>query len=206
MGEFRWYLTGRFPVIAVPELARRALGDGPRYRAFLTAEAIDETILHPGEYASTGGGADPVPTALGGIDDGTGSNNWVIGPSRSASGAAMVASDPHIAFGAPNCWYQAHLVGLNLTDETVAAAADNLYRELWEQGIETLYDDRPDQAAGVKLNDADLMGLPLRLVVSPRNLRNNAVELKGRAETEAAMVALDQAPEAVRQALALQSE
>ncbi len=109
LGEFRWYLTGRFPVIAVPELARRALGDGPRYRAFLTAEAIDETILHPGEYASTGGGADPVPTALGGIDDGTGSNNWVIGPSRSASGAAMVASDPHIAFGAPNCWYQAHL-------------------------------------------------------------------------------------------------
>ena len=48
---------------------------------------------------------------MGGIDDGTGSNNWVIGPSRSASGGALVASDPHIAFGAPNCWYQAHLVG-----------------------------------------------------------------------------------------------
>ena len=111
LGEFRWYLTGRFPVIAVPELARRALGDGPLYRAFLTAEAIDETILHPGEFARTGGDADPASTALGGIDDGTGSNNWVIGPSRSASGAAMVASDPHIAFGAPNCWYQAHLVG-----------------------------------------------------------------------------------------------
>ena len=109
LGEFRWYLTGRLPVIAVPELARRALGDGPLYEAFLTAEAIDETILHPGEYASTGSGRNSAPTPLGGIDDGTGSNNWVVGPSRSESGAAMLASDPHIAFGAPNCWYQAHL-------------------------------------------------------------------------------------------------
>ena len=47
LGEFRWYLTGRFPVIAIPEVARRVLGDGPLYRAFMTAEAIDETILHP---------------------------------------------------------------------------------------------------------------------------------------------------------------
>ena len=109
LGEFRWYLTGRFPVIAVPELAKRALGEGALYRAFLTAEAIDETILHPGEYASAGRGVGEPP--MGGIDDGTGSNNWVIGPSRSTSGGAMVASDPHIAFGAPNCWYQAHLVG-----------------------------------------------------------------------------------------------
>ena len=109
LGEFRWYLTGRFPVIAVPELAKQALGEGALYQAFLTAEAIDETILHPGEYASDGNGAGERP--MGGIDDGTGSNNWVLGPRRSASGAAMVASDPHIAFGAPNCWYQAHLVG-----------------------------------------------------------------------------------------------
>ena len=111
LGELRWYLTGRFPVIAVPELARRALGDGPLYRAFITPEAIDETILYPGEYATAGSGTDPVEPPLGGIDDCTGSNNWVIGPSRSVSGGAMVASDPHIAFGAPCCWYQAHLVG-----------------------------------------------------------------------------------------------
>ena len=111
LGEFRWYLTGRFPVIAVPEMARRALGDGPLHRAFTRPEAIDETILHPGEYASVGSGEDPVEPPLGGIDDGTGSNNWVIGPSRSASGGPLVASDPHIAFGAPCCWYQAHLVG-----------------------------------------------------------------------------------------------
>ena len=97
--------------------------------------------------------------------------------------------------------YQAHLVGLNLTDAAVAAAADNLYQQLWDAGIETLYDDRPDAAAGVKLNDADLLGLPLRLVVSPRNLRNNAVELKGRAETAPVLVELDDILPAAREKL-----
>ncbi len=109
--------------------------------------------------------------------------------------------DRGIVFPATIAPYQVHLVGLNLTDAAVAAAADGLYRELWEQGVETLYDDRPDQAAGVKLNDADLLGLPLRLVVSPRNLRNNAVEVKGRAEAEATLVALDEVVAAVRQTL-----
>ena len=103
-----------------------------------------------------------------------------------------------IVFPAPIAPYQVHLVGLNLTDEAVATAADKLYRELWDNGIETLYDDRPDQAAGVKLNDADLMGLPLRLVVSPRNLRNNAAEMKGRTEEEATMVSLEDVAGEVR--------
>jgi prolyl-tRNA synthetase len=98
-----------------------------------------------------------------------------------------------IIFPASIAPYQAHLVGLNLSDQQVAAAADKLYQEFWEQGIETLYDDRPDQAAGVKLNDADLLGLPVRLVVSPRNLRAGVVEVKGRRETEATHVPVDQA-------------
>ena len=98
-----------------------------------------------------------------------------------------------IIFPAPIAPYQAHLVGLNLSDPEVAAAADRLYQDLWERGIETLYDDRPDQTAGVKLNDADLLGLPVRLVVSPRNLRAGVVEVKGRGETEATRVPVDQA-------------
>src|SRR5262245_23977134 len=50
-GEFRWYLTGRFPVIVIPELVKRALGDGPLYRAFLQAEADDESMMPPGSYS-----------------------------------------------------------------------------------------------------------------------------------------------------------
>ncbi len=109
--EFRWYLTGRFPVITLPELARRSFGYGKLYDAFLTAEAADETILPPGSYAGASAGVEPLDHPLGGSEDGTGSNNWVIGARRSASGAALVASDPHIAFGAASCWYHVHLHG-----------------------------------------------------------------------------------------------
>ena len=109
--------------------------------------------------------------------------------------------DKGIIFPTAIAPYQAHLVGLNLTDAAVATAADTLYQQLWDAGIETLYDDRPDAAAGVKLNDADLLGLPLRLVVSPRNLRNNAVELKGRAETAPDLVELPNLLPAAREKL-----
>lgn len=106
-----------------------------------------------------------------------------------------------IIFPAPIAPYQVHLVGLNLSDEEVAAAADRLYGQLWDQGIETLYDDRTDQAAGVKLNDADLLGLPVRLVVSPRNLKSSVVEVKGRKDAEAETVPTDQLIARLRQML-----
>ena len=85
-----------------------------------------------------------------------------------------------IVFPPPIAPYRAHLVGLNLSRPEVAEAGEQLYRQLWAAGVETLYDDRPDQAAGVKFNDADLLGLPVRLVISPRNLNNGVVEIKPR--------------------------
>ena len=96
-----------------------------------------------------------------------------------------------MVFPPPIAPYQVHLVGLNLNDESVSAAADELYAQLWEQGIETLYDDRVDQAPGVKFNDADLLGLPIRLVVSPRNLAGGMVEIKGRRDDTAVQVTRD---------------
>ncbi|PKB73169.1 MAG: proline--tRNA ligase [SAR202 cluster bacterium Io17-Chloro-G7] len=107
-----------------------------------------------------------------------------------------------IHFPIPIAPYQVHLVGLNLSDEAVAAAADQLYAQLWGQGIETLYDDRTDQAAGVKLNDADLIGLPVRLVVSPRNLKNDVVEVKGRKDSESETVSTEELIPRLRQILA----
>lgn len=109
-GAFRWYLTGRFPVIVMPELARRTLGDGPLYRAFLEVESDAESILSPGSYPRGRCGAQPVGTAADDPQDG-GSNNWVVSGCRSATGAALVASDPHIAFEAVSCWYEVHLCG-----------------------------------------------------------------------------------------------
>ena len=96
--------------------------------------------------------------------------------------------DQGIVFPTPVAPYQVHLVGLNLADAEVARAAAELYERLWQEGIETLYDDRREEAAGVKFNDADLMGLPVRLVVSPRNLRQGSVELKERRDKDATLV------------------
>ena len=113
--------------------------------------------------------------------------------------------DRGIVFPHPIAPYQVHLVGLNLSNEDVAAAGESLYDELNAAGIETLYDDRPDAAAGVKFNDADLIGLPVRLVISPRNLNNGVVEVRGRQEEEATTVPLADVVEAVRARLATDS-
>ncbi len=110
--------------------------------------------------------------------------------------------DSGIVFPRPIAPYQAHLVGLNLSNEDVAHAAEDLYERLNAAGIEALYDDRPDQAAGVKFNDADLMGLPVRLVISPRNLNNGVVEVRGRQDEEATTVPIAEVLGAVRSKLA----
>ena len=105
--------------------------------------------------------------------------------------------DRGIVFPPPIAPYGVHLVGLNMSDEAVAEVATDLYDRLWAAGIEVLFDDRIDAAAGVKFNDADLIGLPVRLVVSPRNLRQSAVEMRGRTSEEAEMVPLDDVVDAV---------
>ncbi len=109
--EFGWYLTGRFPVIVIPELAKRTLGDGPLYTAFLRGEADDESILPPGSYSAQRTGSDPVGATVGDPAEGTGSNNWVVSGARTDTGKPRVASDPHIAFAAVSCWYEVYLSG-----------------------------------------------------------------------------------------------
>ena len=110
--EFQWYLTGRFPVIVIPELAKRRLPGSALYRAFLQGESDEESILHAGDYTPRSGrsAADPPTGPCGGDPfEGEGSNNWVISGSRTRSGKPLLASDPHIAFAAVSCWYGVHL-------------------------------------------------------------------------------------------------
>ncbi len=81
--------------------------------------------------------------------------------------------------------YDVHLVGLALQrDEEVAAEAEALYQELTAAGLEVLFDDR-DESPGVKFNDADLIGIPLRVTVSSRNHKAGVVEVRRRGEEEA---------------------
>ena len=96
--------------------------------------------------------------------------------------------------------YQVWLTALNVENEEVARASERLYQSLSERGVQVLYDDRLE-SAGVKLNDADLLGLPLRVVVSPRNLRQEVVEVKRRSERDATTVPRDRAVERVSELL-----
>jgi prolyl-tRNA synthetase len=78
--------------------------------------------------------------------------------------------------------FAVHIVRLG-EDAQVVKAADKLYADLTKQGIEVLYDDR-DESAGTKFADADLMGIPLRLTLSPKTLEQESVEVKRRDEKE----------------------
>ena len=85
--------------------------------------------------------------------------------------------------------WQIYLCPLRNDDEKIATVADNLYSNLTEQGFEVIYDDRI-ASAGVKLKDSELMGIPVRVVVSPRSLENNEAELTIRETGEKIMVSI----------------
>jgi prolyl-tRNA synthetase len=80
--------------------------------------------------------------------------------------------------------YQVMLVSL-ATEKSpeIAAAAERIYADLLAAGVEVLYDDR-DERAGVKFNDADLLGIPIRLTVGGKGLKNGIVEMKLRRSGE----------------------
>jgi len=86
--------------------------------------------------------------------------------------------------------YAAHLVSLVREDDLIAQA-DALYQRLKATGIEVLYDDRAGLSAGVKFNDADLIGCPLRLTFARRSLQRGGVEAKWRTSDKREIIALD---------------
>jgi len=99
-----------------------------------------------------------------------------IGPARIVAAAIeQRADDNGIVWPSSIAPWKIHLVSLAKSGEEERAAADRLYDELKGLGAEVLYDDR-DAGPGAKLNDADLLGCPLRLVVGRRGLANGIVE------------------------------
>jgi prolyl-tRNA synthetase len=101
------------------------------------------------------------------------------------------------------CWipaiapYHVHLLALGIErSDAVRQHSDELYSSLWAAGVEVLYDDR-EESAGVKFNDADLLGLPLQLIVSARGLEAGTVELKERRGGQRHHVALAEAVDKV---------
>jgi prolyl-tRNA synthetase len=113
---------------------------------------------------------------------------------------ASIAEEHHDEFGliwpitvAP---YHVYLVSISgkITNERnidITTMADQLYQELIDGGIEVLYDDR-DERPGVKFNDADLIGIPFRLTISPRSVENGGIEVKMRNENERRILPIDE--------------
>lgn len=93
--------------------------------------------------------------------------------------------------------YHVHLIG---SDQT-ATEATKLYESLTSSGVEVLYDDR-GESLGPKFKDADLIGLPVRLTLTPRSLQNGGVEVKERRSGETEMVAVEAVRETVERRLA----
>lgn len=85
---------------------------------------------------------------------------------------------------------------LRADDEECKKVADDMYTGLQDAGIETIYDDR-DVRPGAMFSDADLIGAPIRVVVSPRNLKESKVEITTRDKAVKEMVDLDKAKEYV---------
>ena len=94
-----------------------------------------------------------------------------------------------IIWPVPIAPYHVYLCPLYREGTRVAESADKLYTELESAGLEVLYDDR-EESPGVKFNDADLLGIPYRITVSPRTLQKDSVELKKRSEKDSEIVPL----------------
>lgn len=100
---------------------------------------------------------------------------------------ACVIEDNHDNYGivmpkaiAP---YPVHICALKLDDGRVQETATKIYQELENAGIECLFDDR-NASPGIKFAEADLIGMPIRIVVSPKGLDENTIEIKDRATGE----------------------
>lgn len=89
--------------------------------------------------------------------------------------------------------YKVHLIVLDEKKEE----SEKVYRDLTAKGVEVLYDDRDDKSAGEKFTDADLIGCPIRVVVSKKTVEKNSAELKQRNKNELNMVKLSDVVEAV---------
>lgn len=114
-----------------------------------------------------------------------------IGVGRTMAAIAEIHSDDRgIIWPESIAPFQVYLVGLGQDDKAVAAA-DSLYESLQSQGVEVLYDDR-DVRAGEKFADADLLGIPHRVVVSPKTLEQGKVEYKKRTDSDSELISEDE--------------
>ena len=106
--------------------------------------------------------------------------SYGIGPARIAAAAVEQGNDENGIIWPPAIApYQVVVLPVNVKDEKSMEVAEGMYAALEEQGFEALLDDR-DERAGIKFKDADLIGIPWRIVIGEKNLKESMVEIKER--------------------------
>ncbi len=103
----------------------------------------------------------------------------------------VLADDKGIIWPETVAPFRVHLLLLG-NEENVKKEADNLYEDLSAKGIEVLYDDRTDVSAGEKFADADLIGIPYRVVISKRSMADGGFEIKKRTEEKGKNIKSDE--------------
>jgi prolyl-tRNA synthetase len=122
-----------------------------------------------------------------------------IGVGRTVAAAIEQNHDENgIIFPIPLAPFEVVILPLQMHEAEVVTASEKIYRELSKSGLDVLLDDR-DLRAGVKFNDADLLGTPIRVTVGMRNLIKGHVEMKLRSEKESSQVPLQDAPALIKE-------
>ena len=125
-----------------------------------------------------------------------------IGVGRTAAAAIEQNYDEKgIIWPLPLAPFQAVILPVNFKVDAVRSAAETIYKTLWEQGVETLLDDRSDRL-GVKFKDAELLGIPLQIIIGPKNLDEGKVELKSRKTGESKFISFPEEISTVPEILA----
>jgi len=114
-----------------------------------------------------------------------------IGIGRTAAASIEQNHDKNgIIWPVPLAPFHVHIVPVNVNDKATMDAAEGVYKDLIDAGLEALMDDR-DERAGIKFNDADLIGIPIRLTIGSKALKENSVELKMRNVADVSLIKID---------------
>jgi len=122
-----------------------------------------------------------------------------IGVGRTVAAAIEQNHDDEgIIFPIPIAPFEVVILPLQMHETEVLEAAEKIYKELSEEGLDILIDDR-DMRAGIKFKDADLIGTPIRVTLGTRNLKTGQVEMKIRAESESSLIPLQDASRVIKE-------
>ncbi|MBI4691086.1 MAG: proline--tRNA ligase [Nitrospirae bacterium] len=118
--------------------------------------------------------------------------SYGIGPARIAAAAIEQNNDKDgIVWPKSIAPFNVEILPLNVKDVKTVEVAEKLYKDLTEKGIEVLMDDR-DERAGIKFKDADLIGIPVQVILGEKNLKEGLVEIKDRRTKEAVKVKIEE--------------